>query len=32
VYEPPDIGTDVPKHVSVVKDHTFIYVFNFYIQ
>jgi hypothetical protein len=32
MYEPSDVGTDVPKYVGVVKDHTFISVFTFYIQ
>jgi hypothetical protein len=28
VYEPPEDSTDLSKHVSVVKDHTCIYVSN----
>jgi len=32
VHELPEDGTDVPKHVSVVRDHTFRYVSNLCIK
>jgi len=32
VYELPEDGTDMPKHVSVVRDHTFRYVSNLCIK
>jgi hypothetical protein len=32
VYRPTKDGTDVPKHVGVAKDHTFMYVCNLCIN
>jgi hypothetical protein len=32
MYELPEDGTDVPKHVGVVKDHTFKCVCNLCIK
>ena len=32
VYELPENGTDVPKHVGVVKGHTYKCVCNLYIN
>ena len=31
MYELPEYGTDVPKHVGLVKYHTVMYVCNFFI-
>jgi hypothetical protein len=32
VYESPEEGTDLPKHVGVVKDHAFKCVCSLYIN
>jgi hypothetical protein len=32
MYELPEHGTDLSKHVGLVKDHTFIYVCNLWIE
>jgi hypothetical protein len=32
VYELPASGADVPKHVIVVKGHTFTYAYNLFID